>query len=75
VGAQGVSPSHSINDLEWQRSLNATIERKRQLSALATPTFTNLKMNRAAQVLNPARLITYGGYLCEAKVTPSPPTK
>jgi hypothetical protein len=26
-------------------------------------------MNRAAQVLNPARLITYGGYLCEAKVT------
>ena len=73
VGAQGVSPSHSINDSEWQRSLNATIERKRQLSALATPTFTNLKMNRAAQVLNPARLITYGGYLCEAKVRPSPP--
>ena len=31
-----MSRSHSINGLEWQRSPNATIERKRQSAALAT---------------------------------------
>jgi len=38
VGAQGVSPSHSINDLEWQRSLNVAIGAKGHSTALATQT-------------------------------------
>jgi hypothetical protein len=37
VGAQGVSRSHSINGLEWQRSLSVTIGPKRHFAALATP--------------------------------------
>jgi hypothetical protein len=36
VGAQGLSRSHSVNGLEWQRSLNATIGAKRHFAALAT---------------------------------------
>jgi uncharacterized membrane protein len=36
VGAQGVPLSNTINDLEWQRTLSAAIDPKRQFGALAT---------------------------------------